>query len=116
MVIIAAAADLLIMIGFPVILFVLHRLFPEALENRKSLILTVLAAWFAYTFVGSRLVAGESMIIVAYSGLIVAVLASIMVLVLKYLPDQAQRYNQQFRFGFMAAAAAAMIVGWRLCA
>ena len=104
--------DLLIMIGIPVVLFIAHHLFPEAVENRKPMILMVLAAWFVYTFVGSRIVAGESTLMILYSALIVAVLAAVMVLVLKKFPEHAHRYNSWFRFGFMAAAAAAMVAGW----
>jgi drug/metabolite transporter (DMT)-like permease len=108
-------ADLLIMIGLPIALFVIHRLWPEAVERRKSAIFGVLFAWFAYTFFGSRIVRGESITMIAYSALIVAVLTAIMVIILKQFPDQARKNDRWFRFGFMAAAAASMIVGWRLC-
>ena len=105
-------ADLLIMIGLPVVLFVLHRLWPSQVGRQKNMILGALFAWFIYTFFGSRIVAGESMLMVGYSLLIVAVLAAVMVVILKQFPDQAAKYSQQIRFGFMAAAAAAMIAGW----
>lgn len=105
-------ADLLIMIGLPIVLFVMHRLWPQLIARQKNGILAILAAWFSYTFFGSRIGAGESITMVAYSALIVAVMVVIMVLVLKYLPDQARKYNSYFRFGFMAAAAVAMVTGW----
>ena len=105
-------ADLLIMVGLPVALFVIHRLCPESVGRNKNLFFGILTGWFLYTFFGSRLVRGESMLMVGYSVLIVAVLAATMVVILKNFPDQARRYNQQIRFGFMAAAVAAMVAGW----
>lgn len=104
--------DLAIMIGLPVVLFIVHRLWREAVERQKNGILLGLLTWFAYTFFGSQIVRGEPMIMVVYSAVIVAVLAAGMVVILKQFPDQAAKYSQQIRFGFMAAAAAAMIVGW----
>jgi len=105
-------ADLAIMIGLPVALWTLHRLWPSAVENRKPLMLSILAGWFCYTFFGSRLMRGESMLMVGYSALIMAVLAAGMVLVVKKFPEQARKYDRYFRIGFMAAAAAAMLAGW----
>lgn len=104
--------DLAVMIGLPVILFVLHRLWPSQVGRQKNMMLGVLFAWFLYTFFGSRIVRGESITMIAYSALIVAVLAAIMALVVKKFPEQARKYDQYFRIGFMAAAVAAMIVGW----
>lgn len=105
-------ADLLIMVGLPVALFVIHRLCPESVGRNKNLFFGILTGWFLYTFFGSRIVRGESMLMVGYSVLIVAVLVGVMILVLKQFPEQAEKYSQYFRIGFMAAAAAAMIVGW----
>ena len=81
-------SDLLIMIGLPVALFVLHRLFPEAVERRKNLILSILSIWFLYTFFGSRLIHGGATQFVLFSALVVAALGALMFLVIKNYPDQ----------------------------
>ena len=107
-------SDLLIMIGLPVALFVLHRLFPEAVERRKNLILSILSIWFLYTFLGSRLVHGGATKFVIFSALVVAALGSIMFLVIKNYPEQVRRHDTAFRIGFAATAAAAALVGWRV--
>lgn len=107
-------SDLLIMIGLPVALFVLHRLFPEAVEGRKTLILSILSIWFLYTFFGSRLIHGGATKFVIFSAFVVASLGAIMFLVIKRFPDQVKKYDTAFRIGFAAAAAAAALVGWRV--
>ena len=107
-------SDLLIMIGLPVALFVLHRLWPEAVESRKTLILSVLAVWFLYTFFGSRLLHGGATKFVIFSAFVVAVLGAVMFLVIKNYPDQVRRHDAAFRVGFASTAAAAGVVGWRL--
>ena len=107
-------SDLLIMIGLPVALFVLHRLFPEAVERRKNLILSILSIWFLYTFFGSRLIHGGATQFVLFSALVVAALGALMFLVIKNYPDQVRRHDTAFRIGFAATAAAAALVGWRL--
>lgn len=106
-------SDLLIMIGLPVALFVLHRLFPETVESRKTLILSVLAVWFLYTFFGSRLLAGGATRFVVFSAIVVAALGAIMFLIVKNYPDQVRRHDTAFRIGFAATAAAAALAGWR---
>ena len=107
-------SDLLIMIGLPVTLFVLHRLFPEAVERRKNLILSILSIWFLYTFFGSRLLHGGETQFVLFSALVVAALGAIMFLVVKNFPDQVRRHDTALRIGFAAIAAVAALVGWRL--
>ena len=107
-------SDLLIMIGLPVALFVLHRLWPEAVESRKTLRLSVLAVWFLYTFFGSRLLHGGASRFVIFSGLVVAALGAVMFLVIKKFPDQVRRHDAAFRVGFAATAAVAALAGWRL--
>lgn len=107
-------SDLLIMIGLPVTLFVLHRLFPEAVERRKNLILSILSIWFLYTFFGSRLLHGGETQFVLFSALVVAALGAIMFLIVKNFPDQVRQHDTAFRLGFAATAAAAGVVGWRL--
>ena len=107
-------SDLLIMVGLPVLLFVLHRLFPEAVEGRKTLILSILSIWFLYTFFGSRLIHGGATQFVLFSALVVAALGALMFLVIKNYPDQVRRHDTAFRIGFAATAAAAALVGWRL--
>ena len=107
-------SDLLIMIGLPVTLFVLHRLFPEAVERRKNLILSILSIWFLYTFFGSRLLHGGETQFVLFSALVVAALGAIMFLIVKNFPDQVRRHDAAFRVGFAATAAVAALAGWRL--
>lgn len=106
-------SDLLIMVGVPVALFIFHRLWPEAVEGRKTLILAVLAVWFLYTFFGSRLLHGGATRFVVFSGIVVAALGAIMFLIIKNFPDQVRRHDTSFRIGFAATAAAAALAGWR---
>ena len=106
--------DLLVMVGLPVLLFIVHRLWPEAVESRKPLILAVLGAWFLYTFFGSRLLHGGATKLVIFSAIVVAALGSIMFLVIKNFPDHVRRHDTSFRIGFAATAAAAALVGWRV--
>ena len=107
-------SDLLIMVGLPVALFVLHRLWPETVESRKTLILSILSAWFLYTFFGSRLIHGGATKFVVFSAIVVAALGEIMFLIIKNFPDQVRRHDTAFRIGFAATAAAAALVGWRV--
>ena len=109
-------SDLLIMIGLPVALFVLHRLFPEAVERRKNLMLAILSGWFLYTFLGSRLIhsGGENIRFVVFSACIIGAAGAAMFLIIKNYPEQVRRHDTAFRIGFMATAAAAALVGWRV--
>ena len=109
-------SDLLIMIGLPVLLFIAHRLWPEAVESRKPLILAVLGVWFIYTFFGSRLLhgGGENIRFVVFSACVIGAAGAVMFLVIKKFPDQVKKYDTAFRMGFAAIAAVAALVGWRL--
>ena len=106
-------SDLLIMVGLPVTLFIVHRLWPEAVESRKPLILAILSIWFLYTFFGSRLIHGGATKFVFFSALVVVALGAAMFLVIKNFPDQVRRHDTSFRIGFAATAAAAALAGWR---
>ena len=106
--------DLLVMVGLPVALFIVHRLFPETVESRKTLILAVLGVWFAYTFFGSRLLHGGATNLVIFSACVVGALGAIMFLIIKNYPDQVRRHDTSFRIGFAATAAAVALVGWRV--
>ena len=107
-------SDLLVMVGLPVTLFIAHRLWPSAVEGRKTLILSILGVWFSYTFFGSRLLHGGETQFVLFSALVVAALGAIMFLVVKNFPDQVRRHDTALRIGFAAIAAVAALVGWRL--
>ena len=109
-------ADLAVMVGLPVVLFVLHRLWPEAVEGRKNVILAVLSVWFLYTFFGSRLIhsGGENIRFVVFSACIIGAAGAVMFLVIKKFPDQVKKHDTAFRMGFAAIAAVAALVGWRL--
>ena len=112
-------SDLLIMIGLPVLLFIAHRLWPEAVESRKPLILAVLGTWFVYTFFGSRLLHGggensENIRFVVFSACVIGAAGAVMFLVIKKFPDQVKKHDTAFRMGFAAIAAVAALVGWRL--
>ena len=109
-------SDLLIMVGLPVLLFVLHRLFPEAVERRKNLMLAILSGWFLYTFLGSRLIHsdGENIRFVVFSACVISAAGAVMFLVIKNYPEQVRRHDTAFRIGFAATAAAAALVGWRV--
>ena len=107
-------ADLAVMVGLPVALFIAHRIWPEAVESRKTLILSVLAVWFLYTFFGSRLLHGGATRFVVFSGIVVAALGAIMFLIIKNYPDQVRKHDTAFRVGFAAIAAVAALGGWRL--
>lgn len=106
--------DLAVMVGLPVLLFALHRLWPEAVESRKILVLMVLGTWFIYTFFGSRLIHGGATRFVVFSALVVAALGAVMFLVIKKFPDQVRRHDTAFRLGFAATAAAVALAGWRV--
>ena len=106
--------DLAVMVGLPVLLFIVHRLWPEAVERQKNVILAVLGAWFLYTFFGSQLVHGGATKFVIFSALVVVTLGAAMFLVIKNYPDQVRRHDTAFRLGFAATAAAAALVGWRV--
>ena len=106
-------SDLLVMVGLPVSLFIAHRLWPEAVEGRKNVILAVLSVWFLYTFFLSRLVHGGATKFVIFSALVVVALGAAMFLVIKNFPDQVRRHDTSFRIGFAATAAAASLAGWR---
>ena len=108
------ATDLVVMVGLPVLLFIIHRLWPEAVESRKTLILSILGAWFIYTFFGSRLLHGGATRFVFFSAIIVAALGAVMFLIIKNFPEQVRRHDTAFRIGFAATAAAAALVGWRV--
>ena len=107
-------SDLVIMVGLPVLLFIVHRLWPEAVESRKILILSILGAWFIYTFFVSRLIHGGATKFIIFSACVVGALAAVMFLVIKNYPDQVRQHDTAFRIGFAATAAAAGVVGWRL--
>ena len=108
-------SDLVIMVGLPVLLFIVHRLWPEAVESRKILILSILGAWFIYTFFGSRLIhGGENIRFVVFSACIIGAAGAAMFLIIKNFPDQVRQHDTAFRLGFAATAAAAAVVGWRL--
>lgn len=107
-------SDLLIMVGLPVALFIAHRLWPEAVERRKNLMLAILSGWFLYTFFGSRLIhSGGATKFVIFSALVVVALGAVMFLVIKKYPDQVKKHDTAFRMGFAATAAAAALAGWR---
>ena len=107
-------ADLAVMIGLPVLLFIVHRLWPEAMESRKPFVLAILGVWFSYTFFGSRLLHGGATNLVIFSACVVGALGAIMFLIIKNYPDQVRKHDTAFRIGFMATAAAAALVGWRV--
>ncbi len=106
--------DLVIMIGLPVALFIVHRLWKETVESRKTLILSILGVWFAYTFFGSQLVHGGETSFVIFSACVVGALTAVMFLIVKNYPDQVRQHDTAFCLGFAATAAAAAFVGWRL--
>ena len=108
--------DLAVMIGLPVVLFILHRLWPEAVEQQKNGILAVLGVWFIYTFFGSRLIhsGGENIRFVVFSACVIGAAGAVMFLVIKKFPDQVKKHDTAFRMGFAAIAAVAALVGWRL--
>lgn len=108
--------NLAVMVGLPVVLFIVHRLWPEAVESRKTVMLSILALWFLYTFFGSRLIqsGGENIRFVIFSACVVGALGAIMFLIIKNFPGQVRRYDTEFRMGFAATAAAAALAGWRL--
>ena len=105
--------DLLIMVGLPIVLFIVHCLWPEAVERRKNLVITILAAWFIYTFFGSRFLHGENYRFIIFSASVVGALATAMFLIIKNFPDHARNYDKCFRIGFAVAAAAAVLAGGR---
>ena len=105
--------DLAVMVGLPVLLFIVHRLWPEAVERQKNVILAVLSVWFLYTFFLSRLVHGGATNLVIFSACVVGALGAIMFLIIKNFPDQVRRHDTSFRIGFAATAAAAALAGWR---
>ena len=109
-------ADLLVMVGLPVALFIVHRIWPDAVESRKSLILAVLGVWFIYTFLGSRLLhsSGENIRFVVFSACVIGAAGAAMFLIIKNYPDQVRRHDTAFRIGFAATAAVAALGGWRL--
>lgn len=106
-------SDLLIMIGLPVLLFIVHRIWPEAVEGRKNIILAVLSVWFAYTFFGSRLLHGGATRFVVFSACIIGAAGAAMFLIIKNFPDQVREHDTAFRLGFATTAAVAGVVGWR---
>ena len=107
-------SELLVMVGLPVLLFIVHRFWPEAVEGRKTLILAILGVWFIYTFFGSRLIRGGATNLVIFSACIVGALGAIMFLIIKNYPDQVRRHDTAFLIVFAATAAAAALAGWRL--
>ena len=107
-------SDWLVMVGLPVALFIVHRLWPEAVERQKNVILALLSIWFLYTFFGSRLLHGGATRFVIFSALVVAALGAVMFLVIKNYPDQVREHDTAFRLGFATTAAVAGVVGWRL--
>ena len=108
--------DLAVMVGLPVLLFIVHRLWPEAVERQKNVILAVLSVWFLYTFFGSRLIhsGGENIRFVVFSACVISAAGAVMFLVIKNYPEQVRRHDTAFRIGFAATAAAAALVGWRV--
>ena len=109
---VTAAADILVMIGIPALLYILNRFFPEKVKKHRKTVLVILSTWFALTFFGSRIWHGENIIVVA-AALITAGLATAMYLVFGKYPEFTRKHETWFRVGFMFSGLMSMVLVWR---
>ena len=106
--------ETLIMAGIPLVIFIVHHIWPEKVEKREPLLYAILVPWAMYTFLGTQIVVGKNMSFIIFSVCITGALASVLVLIDKKYPELAQKYDKYFRAGAMIVAAVAVIAGGRL--